>query len=182
MFLGTRSTKCCRQMTYYQSSSGSIIIIIIIISSSSSSSTSSSSTTAPFVFFSSPFSSSLGMSPWWSLCSLYSSPTGWNHRRRLESLLLCACLSMCDVNCSRASTSQCMLRLLLLGSDTDDDEGRDGDAHVLLTVRLCWNASGNLTCILYVSWSCCDCLMSTVLYFIYTWHLHYLALPWEKKN
>ena len=32
------------------------------------------------------------MSPWWSLCTLYSSHPGWSYRRQLESLLLWACV------------------------------------------------------------------------------------------
>ena len=77
------------------------------------------------------------MSPWWSLCALYSSYARWSYRRRLESLgcllggvyvrcnhrmpggvivgdpgLCCygpAFNVMCDVNCSRAITSHCLL-------------------------------------------------------------------------
>ena len=48
------------------------------------------------------------MYPWWSLCTLYLSHARWSYRRRLGSLLLCAC-SMCGVNCSSAITSHCLL-------------------------------------------------------------------------
>ena len=44
------------------------------------------------------------MSPWWSWCTLYLSHVRRSYRRRLGSLLLCACW-MCDVNCSSAVTS-----------------------------------------------------------------------------
>ena len=50
----------------------------------------------------------LRMSPCWSLCTLYLSKARWSYRRRLGSLLLCAC-SMSDVNCSSAIASHCVL-------------------------------------------------------------------------
>ena len=37
----------------------------------------------------------MGMSPWWTLCTLHLSHARWSYRRQLG--LLCAC-SMCDVN------------------------------------------------------------------------------------
>ena len=51
--------------------------------------------------------SNAGIFPWWSLCTLYLPHASWNYRRRLGSLL-CA-YSMCDVNCSSAITSHCLL-------------------------------------------------------------------------
>ena len=50
----------------------------------------------------------LRLSPGWSVCTLYLSHAMWSYRRRFGSLWLCAC-SMCDVNCSSAITSYCLL-------------------------------------------------------------------------
>ena len=44
------------------------------------------------------------MFPWWSVCTLYLSHGRWSYHRRLGSLR-----SMCDVNCSSAITSHCLL-------------------------------------------------------------------------
>ena len=53
------------------------------------------------------------MSPWWSLCTMYVSHVRRSYRRRLGSLLVCAC-SMCDVHCSNAITSHCLFILYFI--------------------------------------------------------------------
>ena len=56
------------------------------------------------------------MSPWWSLCTLYSSHAMWSYRRWLGSLLLWLAFNeKCDVNCSSGITSHCLLILKLHG-------------------------------------------------------------------
>ena len=50
----------------------------------------------------------LNVFPWWSVCTLYLLHARWSYHRQLGSLLLCVCF-MCDVNCSRAITSHCLL-------------------------------------------------------------------------
>ena len=85
-----------------------LVLIIWTLTLIQGSHRSSSWKSERFDYYQKLFKQSPVMSPWWSFCTLYLSHARWSYRRRLGSLLFCAC-SMCDINCSNAITSHCLL-------------------------------------------------------------------------